>query len=42
MKKYKPKDNNIKKLKLYLQKADKDGEQHRMGTRGSQHDRMGS
>jgi len=37
MKKYKPKDNNIKKLKLYLQKAEKDGEHNRMGTRSIKH-----
>lgn len=42
MKKYKPKDNNIKKLKLFLQKVEKDGEYNRMGTRSVKHDRMGS
>lgn len=33
MKKYKVKENNIQKLKLYLKKVEKDGEQNRMGTR---------
>jgi hypothetical protein len=37
MKKYKPKDNNIKKLKLYLQKVEKDGEHNRLGTRSTKH-----
>jgi hypothetical protein len=31
MKKYKVKENNIQKLKLYLKKVEKDGEQNRMG-----------
>ena len=34
MKKYKPKDNNIKKLKLYLQKVEKDGKHDRLGSSG--------
>lgn len=41
MKKYKPKDNNIKKLKLYLQKVEQDGKHDRMGQRSKQPDRMG-
>lgn len=41
MKKYKPKDNNIQKLKLYLKKVVKDGEHDRMGKRSKQSNRMG-
>ena len=33
MKKYKVKENNIQKLKLYLKKVEKDGEHNRMGAR---------
>lgn len=32
IKKYKIKENNIKKLKLYLKKVDKDGERDRLGS----------
>ena len=32
MKKYKVKENNIQKLKLYLKKVEKDGKHDRMGT----------
>ena len=32
MKKYKPKENNIKKLKLYLQKQQQDAERDRLGS----------
>ena len=32
MKKYKPKENNIKKLKLYLQKQKQDAERDRLGS----------
>lgn len=35
MKKYKPKDNNIKKLKLYLKKVQEDVKHDRMGARSS-------
>ena len=32
MKNYKPKENNIKKLKLYLQKIEQDAKQYRLGS----------
>ncbi len=32
MKNYKPKENNIKKLKLYLQKIEQDAKRNRLGS----------
>lgn len=37
MRKYKVKENNIQKLKLYLKKVEKDVKQDRMGTSSSKH-----